>query len=288
MTQDDVKAAVAHLPPLRELIREHGLGARRGLGQHFLLDLNLTRKIARAAGPLAERRILEIGPGPGGLTRALLLEGATDITAVERDTRIKEALAPLLDAAGGRLRLIEDDALKVNEAELCRPPITIVANLPYNISTPLLFKWFDRLDLFDGFVLMFQKEVAERILARPGSRTFGRLAVMSQWRCEVASLFDVPASAFTPPPKVVSSVLELRPRPRPLADAEPAVLEKVVAAAFGQRRKMLRASLRQLTDNSEVLLEEAGIEPTARPESLCVEEFCALARAAAALGIVPV
>lgn len=278
MNGEQVIEAVGALPPLREVIREFGLGARRGLGQHFLLDLNLTRKIARAAGDLQGRRILEIGPGPGGLTRALLLEGASELIAVERDSRIKDALASLIDAAAGCLTLVEADALSVDEAALCRPPMTVVANLPYNISTPLLFKWFERLELFDGFILMFQKEVAQRITAAPGGKSYGRLAVMSQWRCEVKSLFDIPASAFTPPPKVVSTVIELRPRNKPKAPADPRVLEKVVAAAFGQRRKMLRASLRQLSSDAEQLIKDAGLDPTARAESLTVEDFCALAR----------
>jgi 16S rRNA (adenine1518-N6/adenine1519-N6)-dimethyltransferase len=286
MAEDAVVKAVADLPPLREVIREFDLGARRGLGQHFLLDINLTRKIARAAGPLQGRRILEIGPGPGGLTRALLLEGATDLVAVERDHRIKRALAPLITAAKGRLRLIEADALKVDEGDLCDPPMTVIANLPYNISTVLLFKWFDRLHLFDALVLMFQKEVAERILAQPGTKAFGRLSVMSQWRCETSNLFDVPASAFTPPPKVTSTVIGLKPREHPLFSANATVLETVVAAAFGQRRKMIRASLRQLCDDSEGVIKEAGLIPTARAEVLSIEEFCALARAVEARGMV--
>lgn len=287
MNGGQVPEAVAALAPLREVIREHGLGARHGLGQHFLLDLNLTRKIARAAGKLDRLRIIEVGPGPGGLTRGLLLEGATNLVAIERDGRFKAALAPLIAAAGGRLTLLDADALKIDEAALCDPPITIVANLPYNISTPLLFKWFERLDLFEGFILMFQKEVAARILAAPGSKTYGRLAVMSQWRCEVKGLFDIPASAFTPPPQIVSTVVELRPRPRPKAAADAALLETVVAAAFGQRRKMLRASLRQITPDTERLIEEAGLDPTARAEALSIEEFCALARAFQTLPRIP-
>lgn len=266
------------LPPLRDVIARHGLAARKSLGQHFLLDLNLTAKIARAAGDLAGRTVLEIGPGPGGLTRALLQAGATRVVAVERDDRCLAALAELAAVYPGRLEIVAEDAMTIDEAALLDSPAAVVANLPYNISTALLLKWLDRLELFSGFTLMFQKEVAERLCAGPRSKVYGRLSVMVQWRLQPALLFNLPARAFTPPPKVASSVVGLTPRPTPLAPADPDRLSKLVAAAFGQRRKMLRASLKSLTADAEALLTEADIPPTARAEELSVEEFCRLAR----------
>jgi 16S rRNA (adenine1518-N6/adenine1519-N6)-dimethyltransferase len=265
------------LPPLRATIAGIGLTARKGLGQHFLLDLNLTRRIARAAGSLAEGTTIEIGPGPGGLTRALLLEGAGHVVAVERDRRAVAALAPLVEAAEGRLTLIEGDALEADAATLGPPPLRIVANLPYNIGTALLIRWLDQPTAFESFTLMFQKEVAERLAAAPGTADYGRLTVLAQWLCRVERLFEVPARAFTPPPKVTSEVVRLLPRAAPLAPADRRVLERVTAAAFGQRRKMLRASLKPL--GGETLLAAAGIAGERRPETLTVEEFCALARA---------
>ena len=270
----------AALPPLREIIARHGLNARRQLGQNFLLDLNLTQRIARAAGDMRGRTILEIGPGPGGLTRALLATEAIRVVAVERDPRCIPALQELAEVFGSRLQVIEADALAIDEAELTAgAPARLVANLPYNIATVLLLKWLRRPNLFESYTLMFQKEVADRLLAEPRSKAYGRLTVMTQWRCEVRRLFDLPPRAFTPPPKVTSTVVQLVPRATPLAPAEPAILERVVAAAFGQRRKMLRAALRTLAAEPEPLLLRAGIAPTARAEELSVEQFCALARA---------
>ncbi len=271
----------ADLPPLREVIARHGIRATKSLGQNFLLDLNLTRKIARAGGPLAGKVVLEIGAGPGGLTRALLAEGAGHVVAVERDRRCLKALEELSALASGRLSVIEADALELDEYELIPKPNRIIANLPYNISTPLLFKWLDRLDLFEHMVLMFQREVAQRITAPPGGKAYGRLSVMVQWRCRAGALFDLPPRAFTPAPKVTSTVLALEPRPAPLAEARADLLEAVVAAAFGQRRKMLRSSLKQISADPIALLRTAGLEPTLRAENLSVEQFCALARAAA-------
>jgi 16S rRNA (adenine1518-N6/adenine1519-N6)-dimethyltransferase len=271
--------ALAALPPLAEVIARHGLSARRALGQHFILDLNLTRRIARSAGDLAHGTTIEIGPGPGGLTRALLLEGAAHVVAIERDARAIAALAPLAAAAPGRLSVIEADALGVEAHDLGTPPRRIVANLPYNIATPLLLGWLRHASAFESMTLMFQAEVARRLGARPGGADYGRLSVAAQWRCEVACLFDVHRSAFVPPPKVASSVVRLAPRPRPLAIAEPEAMERVVAAAFGQRRKMLRASLRTLGVDPGPLLARATINPERRAETLSIDEFAALARA---------
>ena len=274
------EAAGGALPPLRAVIARHGLRADRRLGQNFLLDLNLTARIARAAGPLAGLSVLEIGPGPGGLTRALLDAGAREVIAVERDPRCLAALAELAGHAGGRLRLIEGDALEIDEAALLGGgPVRLVANLPYNIATALLLKWLPAPARFDRLVLMFQKEVADRLTAAPRSKAYGRLSVAAQWRCRVRRLFDVPARAFTPPPQVTSTLVELVPRAAPLAAADAGTLERVTAAAFGQRRKMLRTALKTLGADSEARLAAAGIAPTARAEELTVEAFCALARA---------
>lgn len=273
------------LPPLREVIAAAGLAAKKSLGQHFLLDLNLTRRIARAAGDIQHATVLEIGPGPGGLTRALLAEGAAEVVAVERDARAVAALQPLVAAYPGRLELIEADALEFDPSPLFARgrPARIVANLPYNIGTVLLLQWLAQVPPFAGITVMLQKEVVERLAATPGSAAYGRLAVIAQWSHQVRRLFDVPARAFTPPPKVESSVVELIPREAPLAPADRAALERVTAAAFGQRRKMLRGSLKSLGD-AEGLLSAAGIEPTRRAEEIPIEGFCALARALASRG----
>jgi 16S rRNA (adenine1518-N6/adenine1519-N6)-dimethyltransferase len=273
--------AAPALPPLREVIARHGLRARKQLGQNFLLDLNLTARIARAAAPLAGHDVLEIGPGPGGLTRALLAAGARRVVAVERDARCIAALAELAAAYPGRLEVIAGDALEIDEAALVAPPAKLVANLPYNIATALLLKWLARPSLFESYTLMFQKEVAERLAARPGSKAYGRLSVLTQWLMEVRLLFDIGPRAFTPPPKVTSTLVGLTPRAAPLAPCERGTLEAVTQAAFGQRRKMLRASLRALAAEPEALLAAAGIAPTRRAEELSVAEFCALARALA-------
>jgi 16S rRNA (adenine1518-N6/adenine1519-N6)-dimethyltransferase len=267
-------AAIA-LPPLRDVIRRHGIAAKRSLGQHFLLDLNLCARIARAAGELADINVIEVGPGPGGLTRALLAAGARSVTAIERDARSVAALAELAEAYPGRLSVVEGDALETDAAALVPPPRRVVANLPYNIATPLLLGWLARIDAYQRLTLMFQKEVAERLAARPGGRQYGRLTVITQWLAEVAIEFNVAARAFTPPPKVASTLVSLIPRPRPLAPATWTALQAVTAAAFGRRRKMLRSSLRSLGLDLPAL----GIAPTARAENLGVEEFCALARA---------
>lgn len=275
------EVALEALPPLRDVIAAHGLSARKALGQNFLLDLNLTRRIARAGGPLADSHIVEIGPGPGGLTRALLLEGAAHVTAIERDHRALPALKEIASAASGRLTVVESDALAFDYAKLRDDrPVRIVANLPYNIATPLLVGWLSLEPwppFWSSLTLMFQREVADRIVAAPGSKAYGRLAVLTQWRATARRLFDVPARAFTPPPKVTSAVVRLEPRD----DAAPlpvAAIEAVTAAAFGQRRKMLRASLKQLWPDPEPILQEHGIGPTLRAEDLTVGDFLRLAR----------
>ncbi len=271
------------LPPLREVIRASGLSAKKSLGQNFLLDLNLTRRIARAAGPLEGATIVEIGPGPGGLTRALLLEGAARVVAIEKDERCLPALRDIAALYPGRLDIVTADARELDYAALrLPPPARIVANLPYSVGTPLLIGWLKTSPWppwFDRLVLMFQREVAERIVAKPRTKDYGRLAVLSQWRTRPRILFTLPAEAFTPRPKVDSALVELIPRetPEPACDVER--LERVTAAAFGQRRKMLRSSLRQLTSDSEGLLAGLGIEPTARAEELGVGEFCRIANA---------
>ncbi len=284
-------AALPDLPPLRAAIRQHGLAARRELGQHFLLDANLTDRIARAArapgeADLARGTVVEIGPGPGGLTRSLLRLGAR-VVAVELDRRALRALADLRDAAGGRLHLVAADALQADVQSEVRarnlpPPIRIVANLPYNIATPLLIRWLHDPAGIERMVLMFQREVADRLTARPGTKSYGRLTVLAGWLCTARRLFDVPAAAFTPPPKVASSVVCLCPRPAPLAPADRAHLEWVTAAAFGQRRKMLRQSLKPLFAEPAEALRSLGIDPTVRAETLTVEQFCAIARLAGA------
>jgi len=266
------------LPPLREVIAAHGLDAKKSLGQHFLFDLNLTGRIARGAGDLATGTTIEIGPGPGGLTRALLEAGARRVIGVERDDRAIAIQNEIAAAYPGRLEIIADDALKVDVATLGEAPRRIVANLPYNISTVLLTRWLAEAEAFESFTLMFQKEVVDRLAAAPGSKDYGRLSVLTQWRCVVKPLFSLSREAFTPPPKVASTVVKIIPRAEPLAPARMATLEKVTAAAFGQRRKMLRSSLKAL-GNAEALLEAAGLEPTRRAEEIPVEGFCALARA---------
>ena len=269
------------LPPLRDVIRRHALSARRSLGQNFLLDLNLTGRIARAAGPLAGVTVVEIGPGPGGLTRALISEGAGQVIAIERDQRAVAALAEIAAHWPGRLTVIAADALGFDAAaHIDGPPARIVANLPYNIATALLVSWLTVEPWppwYDRLVLMFQREVAERIVAGPGSKTYGRLSVLAAWRTQAKILFDIAPSAFVPPPKVTSSVVQLAPRADPLP-CDRAALERVTAAAFGQRRKMLRASLKSLGLDPIPLLEKAGLDPTARAEDIAVEGFVALAR----------
>jgi 16S rRNA (adenine1518-N6/adenine1519-N6)-dimethyltransferase len=264
-----------NLPPLREVLAEHDLTARKSFGQHFLLDLNVTRKIARLAGPLEGQTVIEVGPGPGGLTRALLEAGAT-VIAVEKDARFLPLLAEVADAAEGRLTVIEADALKVDEAALLAGhPGHVVSNLPYNVGTPLLLKWLTGPWRPLSMSLMFQKEVAHRVAAQPGADAYGRLAVISQALCRAEVVMDLPARAFTPPPKVASAVVRLDPLPDPPPREIIDALEKVTAAAFGQRRKMLRSSLKTL--GGEAVCDAAGIDPNARAEVVDVAGFLRLA-----------
>ena len=271
------------LPPLRDIIRDHDLRAIKVLGQNFILDLNLTRRIARTAaqsGSSPLNRVIEIGPGPGGLTRALLMEGAEHVTVIEADERFRPALEDISQAYPDKLSVVMGDALKIDPNEIIKDGYKIVANLPYNIATPLLIKWLSQSPIrWDSLTLMFQKEVAQRICAQPGEDAYGRLAVMSNWLAETSIEFDVPANVFVPPPKVTSAIVSLIPREQPLAGADLSTLEKVTAAAFGQRRKMLRASLKQITPETETILVACNIDPTRRAETLTIEEFCALARA---------
>jgi len=264
---------------LREVIARYGIAAHKRLGQNFLLDLNLTGRIARAAGRLDQATVIEIGPGPGGLTRALLTGGARRVIAIERDQRCLAALGELAAAHPGRLEIVAADALELDPASLAEPPRKIVANLPYNIATPLLIGWIERIREYESLTLMFQREVAERLIARPRSKSYGRLSVLLQWVAEARIVFDVSPQAFIPPPKVTSSLVSIRPRAEPLAAARRPVLERVTVAAFGQRRKMLRTSLKPLGIPLKPLLARAGVVPTARAEELSVAEFCALARA---------
>ncbi|WP_417741555.1 16S rRNA (adenine(1518)-N(6)/adenine(1519)-N(6))-dimethyltransferase RsmA [Salipiger sp.] len=277
-------SAIDGLPPLREVIASHELSAKKSLGQNFLLDLNLTAKIARQAGDLSGMDVLEIGPGPGGLTRGLLAEGARKVLAIEKDTRCLPALAEIAAAYPDRLEVISGDALQIDPLAHLTPPIAICANLPYNVGTELLVRWLTPEDwppFWQTLTLMFQREVAERIVAQPGSKAYGRLAVLAQWRAEARIVLSLPPGAFTPPPKVSSAVVHLRALPEPRFPAERAVLERVVAAAFNQRRKMLRAALKGLAPDIEDRLEAAGIAPTERAEQVSLEQFCALARALA-------
>ncbi len=269
------------LPPLREVIAKHGLSAKKGLGQNFLLDLNLTGRIARTAGPLGGVTVIEVGPGPGGLTRALLSEGAGKVIAIERDERALPALAEIAEAYPGRLEVIKGDALEIDYASLAQGRTKIVANLPYNIATPLLTGWLTTdpwPPFYESLTLMFQREVAERIVARQGDRAYGRLGVLAGWRSEARIAFDVSRSAFTPPPNVTSSVVHLVPRPAatevPVRD-----FEAVTRAAFGQRRKMIRQSLKSLGVPLEPLLTAAGLKGDERAEDLPVPAFLAMARA---------
>jgi 16S rRNA (adenine1518-N6/adenine1519-N6)-dimethyltransferase len=274
-------AAIDGLPPLREVIATHGLSARKALGQNFILDLNLTARIARAAGDLRNADILEVGPGPGGLTRGLLVEGARKVVAVEKDARCLPALAQIADHYPGRLDVIQGDALEVDLGGRLAPPVRIVANLPYNVGTELLIRWLSPPEwppFWTSLTLMFQREVAERIVAQPGDDAYGRLAILAQWRAEPRIVLDLPPQAFVPAPKVSSAVVHFDALPAPRFPADPKTLSRVTAAAFGQRRKMLRASLRSLAPDIEAHLEAVGIPPTERAERVSLEQFCALAR----------
>ena len=269
------------LPPLRDVIERHDLRARKSLGQNFLLDLNLTAKIARQAGKLDECDVLEIGPGPGGLTRGLLSEGARRVLAIEKDARCLPALAEISDAYPNRLQVIEGDALDIDPLAHLTPPIRVASNLPYNVGTELLIRWLTPKTwppYWQSLTLMFQKEVAERIVAQPGSKAYGRLAILAQFRSDPRIVIHLPPEAFSPPPKVSSAVVHLTALDVPRFPADFKTLQRVVAAAFNQRRKMLRASLKSVAPNIEDHLIAAGIKPTERAEQIPLEGFCALAR----------
>ncbi len=277
---DSSKNGGDKLPPLREVIATHGLAPKKSLGQNFLFDLNLTAKIARAAGASDGGVFYEVGPGPGGLTRALLAEGADKVIAVERDGRCLPALEEIAAAWPGKLEVISADAMTLDEAEILPPGARVAANLPYNVGTALLIKWLTAESwppVWASLTLMFQKEVAQRIVAQPSTEHYGRLSVLAQWRCTAKILFDVNPHAFVPPPSITSSIVRLEPREQPLAPCALSDLEKITAAAFGQRRKMLRQSLKAL--GGEALAQQAGIDPTARPEDLTIAQFASLARA---------
>lgn len=267
-------ARVDALPALRQLVESMDMRARKSLGQNFLFDLNLTRKIARSAGPLTGTTI-EIGPGPGGLTRALLLEHAAHVIAIEKDRRAGSILSSLCTAAGDRLSLIEADALESPIWEFGTAPRRIIANLPYNIATTLLIRWLAHATAFESMTLMFQREVAERITARPGEAAYGRLSVLTGWLADAEILFDVPASAFVPPPKITSSIVQIVPLAHPRYPCSQHALEFITRTAFGQRRKMLRSSLKKI--NGDQLLAKAGIAPNSRPQGIDIEKFCKLA-----------
>ncbi|MBL1436565.1 MAG: 16S rRNA (adenine(1518)-N(6)/adenine(1519)-N(6))-dimethyltransferase RsmA [Rhodobacteraceae bacterium] len=274
--------SLENLPPLREVIATHGLAPRKSLGQNFLLDLNLTGKIARQAGDLSGYDVLEIGPGPGGLTRALLAEGARKVVAIETDTRCLPALAEIGAAANGRLHVLSGDALKLDPLPHLQGPVKVVANLPYNVGTELLVRWLTPSTwppFWESLTLMFQREVAERIVAKPGSKAYGRLAVLSQFRADPNICFELSPQAFSPPPKVTSAVVHIKALAAPRFQAEPKLLSEVVARAFNQRRKMLRASLKGVVPEIQAVLENVEIDPQRRAETLSLEEFCKLSEA---------
>lgn len=269
------------LPPLKDVIARHGIAAKKALGQNFLLDLNLTARIARAAGDLTGADVLEVGPGPGGLTRGLLAEGARQVLAIEKDSRCLPALEEISEAYPGRLSVLNADALEVDPLAHLVPPIKIVANLPYNVGTELLVRWLTPREwppAWESLTLMFQKEVAERIVAKAGDKAYGRLALLAQWRTDARIVLTLPPEAFSPPPKVYSAVVHLKALETPRFPADAKVLERVVAMAFNQRRKMLRAALKGLTPDLEDKLIAADIKPTDRAETIDLERFCALAR----------
>ncbi|WHZ36914.1 16S rRNA (adenine(1518)-N(6)/adenine(1519)-N(6))-dimethyltransferase RsmA [Sagittula sp. MA-2] len=272
---------IDNLPPLRDVIATHQLIAKKALGQNFLLDLNLTARIARIPGDLSKTDVLEVGPGPGGLTRGLLSEGARRVLAIEKDARCLPALAEIAAAYPGRLEVIEGDALEIDPLAHLEPPIAICANLPYNVGTELLIRWLTPPEwppVWSSLTLMFQKEVAERIVAQPGGKAYGRLAILSQWRTDARIALTLPPGAFTPPPKVSSAVVHLTALPEPRYPANPKTLERIVAMAFNQRRKMLRAALKGAAPDIEDRLRSVGIPPTERAEQVPLEAFCALAR----------
>ncbi|MDG1997900.1 MAG: 16S rRNA (adenine(1518)-N(6)/adenine(1519)-N(6))-dimethyltransferase RsmA [Amylibacter sp.] len=267
------------LPPLREVINKHGLFAKKTLGQNFLLDLNLTGKIARQAGDLTNSDVFEVGPGPGGLTRALLYEGARRVVAIEQDKRCLPALAEISAHYNGKLEVWEGDALKINPLAQMNTPVRVVSNLPYNVGTELLTRWLSPPDwppFWQSLTLMFQKEVARRIVAKPRTKAYGRLSILAQWRCDVKIVMDIPPAAFTPPPKVTSAVVHLERLEKPRFEADGHTLSRVVAQAFSQRRKMLRASLKGIVPDLEDQLLAADIKPTQRAEEIGLEQFCNL------------
>lgn len=275
-------SSIDTLPPLREVITQHDLRARKSLGQNFLLDLNLTAKIARQAGDLTACDVLEIGPGPGGLTRGLLSEGARRVLAIEKDARCAPALADIAAAYPGQLEVLMGDALEIDPLHHLTPPIRVAANLPYNVGTELLVRWLTPREwppFWQSLTLMFQREVADRIVAQPGSKAYGRLAILSQWRSDARIVLSLPPEAFTPPPKISSAVVHLTALEKPRFEACPATLSRIVAQAFNQRRKMLRAALKGAAPDIEDRLLAAGIKPTDRAEQIPLEGFCALARA---------
>ena len=277
-------SAIDSLPPLRDVIATHDLSARKALGQNFLLDLNLTAKIARQAGDLASCDVLEVGPGPGGLTRGLLAEGARRVVAVEKDARCLPPLAEIAALYPGRLAVVNEDALTLDWGARLAPPVKVVSNLPYNVGTELLVRWLTPAAWpppWSSLTLMFQREVAERIVAPPGTRAYGRLAVLAQWRCAARIAMTLPPEAFTPPPSVHSAVVHLEALAAPRYPADADVLQRLVAAAFNQRRKMLRAALRGFAPDIEDHLRAAGLSPTDRAEQVPIEGFCALARSLA-------
>jgi len=270
--------ALRAMPSIAELLRKHSLSTKKSFGQHFIFDLNLTDKIVRAAGDLTDCTVLEIGPGPGTLTRSLLMAGAGKVIAIEKDERALPLLEEIKNIAGARLEIIHGDALKISEENLASGNVKIISNLPYNISTALLFKWLDKINLFSGMTLMFQKEVADRIAAVPGNKSYGRISILTQWQAAIRAEFDVPPTAFIPPPKIISTVLNITPYPQPLYPAKKENLKKI-CEVFNQRRKILRGSLKKITPDAEKLLEAAGIDPLRRPETLTIQEFCRLAEA---------
>lgn len=277
----EAMSGIDSLPPLRDVIETYGIAAKKALGQNFLLDLNLTAKIARQAGDLTECDVLEVGPGPGGLTRGLLAEGARRVLAIEKDPRCIPALDQIAAAYPGRLQVILGDALEVDPLAHLTPPIRVAANLPYNVGTELLIRWLTPPawpPFWDSLTLMFQREVAERIVAQPGGKAYGRLALLAQWRCDARIVLNLPPEAFSPPPKVSSAVVHLTALPAPRYPADPKVLEQVIAMAFNQRRKMMRAACKGLVPDLEDHLIAAGIKPTDRAETVGLEQFCALAR----------
>jgi len=274
-----IKNLADTLPTITETIKSFGLETKKSLGQHFLTDANLLDKIVRYAGNLTDKTVLEIGPGPGGLTRSILASKAKKVIAIEKDKRCIDALNMLKNYEGKRLEIIEADALTINLNDITdNNRICLISNLPYNISTQLLINWLDQIENIESMTLMFQKEVASRIIAPPGSKTYGRLSVLCQWLCKTEKLFDISPKAFTPPPKVVSTIVSLLPYEKPLYEARRESLEKLCKAAFGQRRKTLRTSLKQISKSPEDLLKRAGIDPSLRPEVLDIAQFCTLSR----------